>query len=94
MRACYYQPHSPAIRVVLREISARGNGSSERTPRKTPPEYYLRAPAWQWTRGKKALSLCWASAIVTYPKRIDPKENTTSAQQQVMHVSINRRNYY
>jgi hypothetical protein len=79
MRACSYQPHPPEIRVVLRERSSRDNGSSERTPRKTPPDCYLRAAAWQRTQQKNALLLCWAAAIVTYPKRTDSKENTTSA---------------
>jgi hypothetical protein len=79
MRACSYQPHPPAIRVVLRERPFRGSGSSDRTPRKTPPDCYLRAAAWQRTQEKNELPLCWAAAIVTYPKRTDPKENTSYA---------------
>jgi hypothetical protein len=50
MRACSYQPHPPAVRVVLREQSSHGNRSSERTSRKTPPDCYLRAAAWQCTQ--------------------------------------------
>jgi hypothetical protein len=79
MRACSYQPHPSAIRVVQRELSSRGNLSSERTPRKTPTDCYLRAAAWQWIQEKNALPLCWAAPIATYTKRTDSKENTTSA---------------
>jgi hypothetical protein len=79
MRACSHQPHHSAVRVVLRDLSSRGNGSSERTPRKTPPDCYLPAAAWQRTQEKNALPLCWAAPIATYTKRTDPKENTTSA---------------
>jgi hypothetical protein len=93
MGACSYQPYPPRIRVVLRERSSRGNGSSERTPRKTPPDCYLRAAAWQRTQEKNAPTLCWAAAIVTHPKKPDPKESTTSAQQQKMHMRINWRNF-
>jgi hypothetical protein len=57
MRACSYQPHQPAIRVVLRELSSRGNGSSERTPRKTPTDCYLRAAAWQRTHETEAVQV-------------------------------------
>jgi hypothetical protein len=73
MRACSYQPHPPAIRVVLRERSSRGNGSPERTPRKTPPDCYLRAAAWQRTQKTNAPALCLAAAIVTHPKRTGPQ---------------------
>jgi hypothetical protein len=45
MRGCSYQPRPPAIRVVLRERSSLGNGSPERTPRKTPADCYLLAAA-------------------------------------------------
>jgi hypothetical protein len=79
MRAYSYQPHPPAIRGVLTEQSSHGNGSSERTPRKTAPDYNLRAAAWQRTQEKNELPLCCAAAIVTYPKITDPKENITSA---------------
>jgi hypothetical protein len=54
MRACSYQPHPPAIRVVLRERFSHDKGSSERTPGKTPPDCYLRANAWQRTQEKNA----------------------------------------
>jgi hypothetical protein len=53
MRACSYQPHPSAIRVVQRELSPCGNLSSERSPRKTPTDCYLRAAAWQRTQEKK-----------------------------------------
>jgi hypothetical protein len=69
MRACSYQPHPPAIRVVLRERFSRGNRSLERAPRKTPPDCCLRAAAWQRIQEKNALTLCWAAAIVTHPNR-------------------------
>jgi hypothetical protein len=42
-----------AIRVVLRERCSHGNVSSEGTPRKTPPDCYLRAAAWQLTQQNK-----------------------------------------
>jgi hypothetical protein len=79
MRAWSYQPHPSAIRAIIRELFSRGNGYSERTPRKTLTDCYLRAAAWQRRQEKNALPLCWAAAIVTYPKRTDPKENTSSA---------------
>jgi hypothetical protein len=41
-RTCFYQPHPPAVRFSLRGRSSRCNGSLERTPRKTPPDPYLK----------------------------------------------------
>jgi hypothetical protein len=70
---CLLLPTSPSRNwVVLRDGSSRGNGSPERSPRKTPPHCYLRAAAWQRTQEKGAPTLCWASAIVTHPKRTGP----------------------
>jgi hypothetical protein len=46
MCACFYRPHPPAIRAVLRERSSRGNGTSKWTPTKATPDCYLRAVAY------------------------------------------------
>jgi hypothetical protein len=57
MRACSYQTRPPAIRVVLRERCPRNSGSSERTPRKTPPGSHLRAAVWQRTQDQNQIKV-------------------------------------
>jgi hypothetical protein len=58
MRACSYQLNPFANRVALLEWCSRGQGPSERTPRKTPPHCYLWAAAWERNQQRNSLTHC------------------------------------